>query len=215
MKAEVLLKMSEQPYTTAECDPTKAPKGKAPVLIDDGVQVPDTTFIRMHLETKYGIDFDAGLNDADRSIAWAFEKLCEDNLYWIILWERWMVDQNFEAGPIAFFKSVPKALRKIVIALVRRQVKRDLHGQGVGRHSRDERMAIAERGIEAISHQISDKPYLMGDHPCGADAVVFGTITNMLPEIFDTKVRAITEGHPNLIAYRDRCMARWYPEFQQ
>ncbi|MEO1282059.1 MAG: glutathione S-transferase family protein [Pseudomonadota bacterium] len=213
LKAEVLLKMSGQPYETTYCDPTKTPKGKAPVIVDNGTTIPDTTFIRFHLEQKYATDFDSGLSETERAVAWAFEKLCEDNLYWIILWERWMVDANFDAGPKIFFKAVPAPMRPVIVALVRRQVKRDLHGHGMGRHTRDERMAIAERGINAIADQLRDKPYLMGENPCGADAIVFGTVANMLPPIFDTKAKTLVATHANLIAYRDRCMARWYPDF--
>ncbi len=76
MKAMVLLKMAGLQYETSICDPRKAPKGKGPVLHDDGSLVPDTTFMRWHIEEKYGFDFDSGLSDQRRGISWAIEKLC-------------------------------------------------------------------------------------------------------------------------------------------
>ncbi|MEO1205651.1 MAG: glutathione S-transferase family protein [Pseudomonadota bacterium] len=214
MKAEILLKMAGQDYETTFCDPTKMPKGKAPVIVDGGVTIPDTTFIRRHLESTYDVDFDAGLSPAERGVAWAFEKLCEDNLYWIVLSERWTIDANFNAGPIIYFKTISAPLRPVIVALVRRQIKRNLHGQGLGRHTRDELMTIAQTGVEAISAHLGDKPYLMGNEPCGADAVVFGTIGNMFSEIFETRLPELVRAHPNLVAYRDRCMGRWYPDFE-
>ena len=36
--------------------------------------IPDSTFIRWHLEKKYGIDFDRGLDARDRATAWALKK---------------------------------------------------------------------------------------------------------------------------------------------
>jgi len=104
MKAQVLLKMAGLEFETATANLKKAPKGKAPYMEDDGIVVPDSTFIRFHLEDKYDIDFDKGLNDSERAAAWAFEKLCEDHLYWAIVYDRWMDDENFNAGPVQFFQ---------------------------------------------------------------------------------------------------------------
>ena len=56
---------------------------------DNGTIVPDSTFIRFYMENMRGIDFDEGLCDTERAVAWAFEKLCEDNLYWAIVHSRW------------------------------------------------------------------------------------------------------------------------------
>ena len=64
MKAMVLLKMAGLDYETGQCDPRKAPKNKGPVLVDDDEVVPDTSFIRKHIEKTYGHDFDAGLSEA-------------------------------------------------------------------------------------------------------------------------------------------------------
>lgn len=212
MKALVLLKMAGLDYQTALCDPNKAPKKKGPYLDDDGVVVPDTTFIRWHIEKKYGYDFDAGLSDEQRGVAWAVEKLCEDNLYFAILFERWMIDKNFDAGPRVFFQPVPAAMRFLVISMVRKQIKRDLRGQGFGRHSRDEIVRIGKRGLDAVSQILGDRPYLMGDSPCGADALVFSTVAGVLCETFESDLLTHARSKPNLVAYRDRCMARWFPE---
>ena len=86
--------------------------------VDEGVRVADSTFIRLHIEKKYGFDFDRGLDSEQRGIAWAFEKLAEDNLYWAILEERWNDDANFDKGPRSFFRGVPAPFRPIVIGMV-------------------------------------------------------------------------------------------------
>src|SRR5438445_637107 len=49
MKVETLLKMAKLPYRTDTTGFAKAPKGKIPYIEDDGVVVPDSTFIRWHL----------------------------------------------------------------------------------------------------------------------------------------------------------------------
>ena len=59
-------------------------------ITDDGETIADSTFIRWHLEKKYGIDFDRGLGTEQRATAWAFEKMLEDHAYWTVLHARWV-----------------------------------------------------------------------------------------------------------------------------
>ncbi len=213
MKAMVLLKMAGLDYEEDVCDPRKAPKKKGPYLSDDGELVADSTFIRWHIEKKYGHDFDAGLTDEQKGISWAVEKLCEDNIYWAVMHERWIVDENFRAGPIRFFDAIPNPMRPLVVAMVRRQLKRNIWGQGFGRHSRAEIVKLGNRGLEAISQVLGDKPYLLGNEAASVDASAFATVAGALSETFDTRILEHAKSLPNLVAYRDRCMARWFPKY--
>ena len=215
MKAMVLLKMAGLDYISGRCDPRKAPKKKAPVLIDEGEAIPDTTFIRWHIEEKYGHDFNAGLSDEQKGLAWAVEKLCEDNIYWVILHERWMDEGNFSAGPRVFFEDVPMAMRYTVISMVRKQVKRDLWGHGYGRHSQEEIVKLGTTGLDALSNILGDKSYMFGNEATAADAIAFSTVASAMSETFDTPVKDHAKARANLVAYRDRCMERWFPDFVQ
>ena len=212
VKADVLLKLSGLDYKLTRADSRKAPKQKLPVLHDDAIVVADSTFIRMHLETQHGIDFDPGLTPADKGVAWAFEKLCEDHLYWATVSFRFMDDANFYKGPVQYFDAVPALLRPAVVSVVRRQVKRSLWGHGLGRHTRRDIEQLAIRGYAAIAAQLGDKPFLMGDKPCGADATIFAWVGSTLCPLFETPIRTAVEGHANLVAYRDRGLKLWYPE---
>jgi glutathione S-transferase len=214
-KAEVLIKMSGLPYRTDTTGFRKAPKGKLPYIDDDATIVADSTFIRMHLERKYRIDFDQGLSPADRAAAWAFEKTCEDHLYWTVLHSRWMDDANFDRGPRRFFDRVPAPLRPLVIAMVRRQVRRNLWGHGIGRHAPEEIAALAVRAINSIADFLGNKPYLMGEAPCGADATVFSFIAGCLVSRFKSPIHSAAEQRSSLVAYSDRMMQRYFPEFKK
>lgn len=215
MKAMILLKMAGLAYETGQCDPRKAPKKKGPFLVDDGDTIPDSTFIRCHIEKKYGFNFEDGLSEEQRGISWAVEKLCEDNVYWAMLSERWLVEENFEAGPRHFFDPVPSVMRPLVVSMVRSQVKRDLWGQGLGRHTREELVRIGNRGIEAVSQVLGDKAFLMGDKPCGADASAFPTVAGVLCDRFQSEMLEHAKTKANLLAYRDRCMELWFPDFRR
>ncbi len=126
-KAEMLLKLAGLPYRTNSKGFNKAPKGKLPYIEDEGVIVADTTFIRWHIEKKYGHDFDLGLSPEERGIAWSVEKLLEDNLYWTMLHWRWVDDTNFARGPATFFKNIPWPARPVIEKMVRRMMRKNLH----------------------------------------------------------------------------------------
>jgi glutathione S-transferase len=215
MKADLLLKMSGLAFRTDLKGFNKAPKGKLPYIEDDGARIGDSTFIRWHLERKHGIDFDRGLSAEQRAVAWAFEKMAEDNLYWALLDARWMDDSNFNRGPRMFFTRVPAPLRPLVVAMIRRQVRKALHAHGMGRHSRTEIAAIAERGIDAIADYLGQKPFFMGAEPTGVDATICAFVAGALCPQFDTPLRTAAERHDNLRRYVGRMTARYYPELSE
>jgi len=215
MKVETLLKMAKLAYRTDTTGFGKAPKGKLPYIDDDGTVVSDSTFIRWHLEKKYGIDFDKGLDKSQTATAWAFEKMAEDQLYWVVVSDRWMDDANFRKGPATFFEKVPAPLRPIVMAMVRRKLRATLHGQGIGRHSPDEVNALATRSIDAIADFLGDKPFFMGSEPTGIDATIFAFACGVLCPDFETRTRAAAERHDNLRRYVGRMTARFYPDLKE
>jgi glutathione S-transferase len=65
----------------------------------------------------------------------------------------------------------------------------------------------------ALSVQLGDKPYLMGDTPCGTDATAFAALAGILTPFFNSSLRERTEHFKNLTAYVDRMMLQYYPEF--
>jgi len=215
MKVEMLLKMAKLPYRTDTTGFAKAPKGKLPYIEDDGAVVADSTFIRWHIEQKYGVDFDRGLDASQKATAWAFEKMAEDQLYWVMIDDRWMDDANFRKGPAKFFARVPAAIRPIVVAMVRRRLRTTLHGHGLGRHSPDEMLALATRSIDAIADFLGDKPFFMGSEPTGVDATMFAFVCGVLCPQFETRTRAAAERRENLRRYVGRVTARYYPELTE
>jgi glutathione S-transferase len=210
IKAMLLLKLAGLEYSEDRGGYRKAPKGKLPYINDDGLIVADSTFIRFHIEKKYGFDFDAGLTPEQRAVAWAIEKMCEEHLYWALVAARWFDDANFAKGPAQFFGAVPMPFRPIVQRLVRRKVKKTLKLQGFGRHTPAARDALAIADIDALAALIGDKAFLMGDRPCGADATVFAFAAGFLTPVFATPIRTAAERHKNLTGYRDRIMQQYF-----
>jgi glutathione S-transferase len=211
-KAEVLLKMAKLPYEINLKGFRKAPKGKLPYIKDDAELIADSTFIRRHLETKHKIDFDHGLSTEQKAIAWAFEKLAEDHLYWAIVDARWTIDANFDKGPRKFFDVIPAPVRSLVVPMIRRKVRNHLHSQGMGRHSRAEIEELGTKSIDAIATFLGQKSFFMGAEPTGVDATMFAFVAGTLCPTFDTPLRTAAEKRENLRRYVGRMTARYYPD---
>lgn len=209
-KAEVMFKMSGVPYTTKTGGMPQAPKGKMPYIEDKGVKIGDSTLIRMHLEKNYGADFDKHLSPTDKGIAWAVEKMLEDNLYWALVYERWTKDDNFNKGPKNFFAGVPAPMRTIIVSIVRRKVRNNLTAHGMGRHTAAEIVSLANRDLDALAAVLGDKPYLMGANACGADATAFAFASGILCPLFNSEIRKHAESHKNLVAYSNRLHREFY-----
>ena len=213
MKGEMLLKLAKLEYQSNSRGFGKAPKGKLPYIDDGGTVIADSTLIRLYLEQKYSIDFDRGLSTRDRGVAWAVEKMLEDHLYWAMIYWRWMVDANFDKGPRNFFKRAPAVVRPLAIVMVRRKINRNLHAHGIGRHSEADMTAMASRVFDSLSQILGDNRYLMGDEPCGADATAFGFLAGAMTNYFESPLHTKAQSLPNLVAYRNRMMAEFFPKF--
>ena len=210
IKTMLLLKLSGLAHRLADGNPLKAPRKLLPYIEDDGTVVADSGLIRRHIEHKYRVDFDAALSAEQRATAWAIERMCEDHLYFALLEARWFDRAVFRRGVGTMFGVVPRPLRPVAKAMLRRQNAVRLYGHGLGRHGRAEITQLAAHDIDALAALLGDKPYLMGAEPCGADATVFGMVTSILTPALDIALRPAMHKHHNLVAYRDRLTAKYF-----
>jgi glutathione S-transferase len=212
-KTEVQLKMAGLAYRKERAMPPASPKGQLPFIVDDGQQIADSTFIRAHIERKYGFDFDAGLSREARAQAWAFERMIEHHVYWALVGARWVDPDNFARGPAHFFDGAPEDRRERLREDAQFRVAENYLLSGLGRHAPGDDVDLALRSIFALSVQLGDRPYLLGEVPCGTDATAFGALAGILTPFFDSRLRDRAEEFQNLVAYVDRMMLQYYPEF--
>jgi len=212
-KTEVQLKMAGLAYRKQRAMPPASPKGQLPYIDDDGQSTADSTFIRAHIERKYGFDFDAGLDRPARAQAWAFERMIESHVYWALVGARWVDPDNFAKGPAHFFDGAPEDRREKLREDAQFRVAENYLLSGLGRHAPDDDVELAVRSLLALSVQLGDKPYLMGEKPCGTDATAFGALAGILTPFFESPLRQRAEQFANLTAYVDRLMLQYYPEF--
>lgn len=212
LKADIQLQMLCVPFDRKIADLESVSKHKAPYVEDDGEIIQDSTFIRWHFERKLGEDLDAGLNLEQRAAAWAMERMLEDRLYHIIVSERWLEPGNFERGPQAFFMGVPEAMRQKVMddALASLRTMHQRHG--LGRHTRAERMMLADCDIAAASALLGEKIFMFGDKPTALDAAAYGMLALAAAPAFDTPLIGLVEKRENLGPYLARMDALFFDD---
>ena len=213
MKAEILLKMSAVPYrTTIIEDPRKSPRGKLPYIVDGEQTICDSALIRQHLEDRYQIDFDAGLNAAEKAVSHAMARMIEERLYWVILYSRWLDADNWPTIRQFWFGGMPPVIRKLVPIIALRQVKTSLNSHGLGRHAPEDIYAFGAQDLEALATQLGEKPFFFGDQPKSLDAIAYPAITNMLIHALPGPLLDAAKSHDTFRSYSDRCQALWFPE---
>lgn len=212
IKTDVQLKMAGLAYDKESTIPPRAPNGKLPFIDDHGEVVSDSTFIRAHIECKYGVDLDHSLNAYQRAQAWDIERLLEDHLYFAMVWFRWIDPENFAKGPAHFADEAPEEQRAQLCRELQARKMAELQAQGLGRHSPGKIAELAGRSIDALAQLLGEQPYLMGASPSGVDATALGVLASTATPFFDTPLRHAVEARPNLVAYIARMMRRYYPE---
>ena len=211
-KTEVQLKMADLAYQKLKAMPPASPKGQLPYIDDEGESVADSTFIRAHIERKYGFDFDDGLDEPQRAQAWAVERMIEHHIYWALVGTRWVDRQNFDKGPAHFFDAAPEDRRQELRDTARTAVAGSYRLSGLGRHAPEETLELASRSLSALSVLLGGKLYLMGNKPCGADATAFGALAGLMTPFFDSPLRRRAMQYADLTDYVDRMMELFYPE---
>ena len=213
LKLETYLRMAGLPYelpTPSLRHLQQAPKGKMPYIRDQGRTVADTSFIIDHLKATYGDPLDAWLDAPQRATALAFQRLCEENLYWAVVYTRWVESPGWAKTRQAFFGTLPAPLRWLLPPLARRGITKELHGQGMGRHTRDDIMAIGKRDITALADFLGDKPYIMGAQACSLDATVYAFLANLVLVPVETELKQHALLRPTLLAYCERMRLRYF-----
>lgn len=193
----------------------QAPKGKLPFIEDGDRIVPDSEFIIAHLKQNYGDTLDQHLTPQQKATAHAFTKMMDENLYWCLVWCRWISDDIWPDLKQNFFGSIPFPIRNLVAAKLRRGVRKTLHNQGLGRHSVDEIRWVMERDLAALSDQLGDQTYFFGDRPSTLDATAYGLLAELILAPLQSSMTKIALQYPNLVSFCHRVRSAYYAEDSQ
>jgi glutathione S-transferase len=204
IKVEVFLKRNNLPYrVVVEKNPARGPKGKMPFIRDGESVVADSTFIINHLTQAYSLN----KTETDPLIeaqSLAFQRMIEEHLYFVLLYSRWIDPVGWSVLKREFAVLFPPLLGGPFLHLIRSQLRKQAHAQGLGRHTRKEVYEIGRRDLKAISSFLADKPFLMGDQWMAIDATLYAFLTTILKQPIDSELKAAVMDCANLVAYSKR-----------
>jgi glutathione S-transferase len=212
-KLETYLRMANLPYTAKTSNPRASPKGKLPSIDDGGTIVCDSGAIVEHLKKKHGDPLDGALSIQQRALGHAIRRMCEESLYWPLVFSRWGEDDAFELVRRDLLRpALPPVLRVLLPGVIRKQVLKQLHGQGMGRHSRDEIYEIGKNDITALSTLLGAQPYFLGDAPTSVDATTYAWLALVLWAPPGSPLTTHAKGLDNIVQYCERMRDRYWSD---
>lgn len=213
LKMETYLRMAEIPYDIRfVMNPAKAPKGKLPFIKIDDKAIPDSEQIIDFLVNKFGDPLDRDLTKEQKALSLLLDNTFSERLYWIMVYLRWQDDYGWLHLREAFFAKLPRFSKLFVPNLVRKQMKKALYLQGMGRHSAEEVKQMGYKTLDAIAVTLGEKKYFHGDDLSSIDATAFGFLANIAWLPFDESLKIHLQKHHNLLSYCDRIWSNFYPE---
>lgn len=212
LKLETYLRMTGIAYEVVwNNNSQKAPKGKLPYIVDDDMVMGDSALIIDYLKTKHGDPLDGLLSSEQKAQALAWRSLFEDSLLFPVLHSRWIDPAGWRMTE-NLFKSMPFPLRHIVPGLARGGVRKQLDGQGMGRHTQDEIYRFGLQYLAAIETQLGNQPFMLGDSPTTLDATAYGFLANLVDTDFDNPLNRKAHAVPSFVAYCARIKQRYFAD---
>lgn len=211
-KTEILLQMAACDFVIVpEFVPSNGPKKKIPFITDGETVLGDSALIQMHLENTHRVDFYKGHSPLERATAELIMMAVEEKLYWVMVYARWQIDAGWAVTEPAFFGMAPANVRAQVATEARKDVLRNLWGQGTGRHTEAEAVQMGVNVIENLSLYLSDRDFFIADRPTPLDATTYGTLISLLEMPGSPLLKQAILNQPTLCAFLDRMSAQFFP----
>lgn len=214
LKLVTWLKMVGLPHEVlVENNPGKGPKGKCPWAVIDGETIGDSELIMGRLRERATVDLDAGLEPEQRALALSVRRMLDEHYHQVWEHQLFIDEAGWEQGKL-FFDSIPAPLRLVLRSLIRRDLRKQLHARGLGRHASAEIVQMGVDDLDAVDALLGDKPYMFGDEPRELDATVFAFVALSYYIPCPSPLWAHVRERARLTDYCERVVARYYGEAQ-
>jgi glutathione S-transferase len=211
IKVETYLRMMRLDYENEYLtDPRLGPRGKLPYIEYHGEKVTDSRFIVDFLEKDSASPLNAHLTEDQCGMRLAMQRLLEEHLIWVIVYSRWVPEKNWKIIKNAFFNKLPGPVRTMISKRIRKKMLLSLRLQGIGLHTQEEIYELGKQDIQALSHLLADKPFILGDKPTTLDASAYGFIVSIIRAPIESGLKRFTMDQANLVALCDRIDELYY-----
>lgn len=217
IKLETYLRMAGFAYTVKTIGAPKSSTGKAPYIEVDGQTICDSGLIIAHLEAHYGHRVEGRLTMAERGTSLALQRMMEEHLYWVAVYARWLDPHNRDHSN-AYIKELvgaPGWLMPLILPVIRRSIRKSLHAHGIGRHDPATLWQLGIGDVHALGQWLGNRTWGFGENPTVIDAVLFAFTACIVHTPWDFPLKTETMKNRNLLAHKERMLARYFPELAQ
>ena len=212
VKVEMALKYLEAEYRTEFVEPWKirklSPNGKVPWINIDDFELGESDNIIEHLVRMHKSDLLDTLSTDDQILGTALKRLTEKNLYWYMVWSKWMTTECREEIIDCHYSHYPKFLRKLGSIYAARLHNSFSRVHGIGDLSAVTRDAEATTDLITLSRQLEKNDFLLGGNITVFDFSVASMLAPILFHIPTTWLTNLAEDYPVFPAYLNRVSNR-------
>jgi glutathione S-transferase len=180
-------------------DPSAAPRGQLPYIVDDAETIGDSDTIIAHLIRKYRLGIEDGLNIEQRDKTHLTMRML-DNLYWVMSYSRWKDDRFWPLFRDALLLQHP-SLTAAGLSKAREFNFQRYHFQGIGRYAPDAVYARGLADLQVLAHLVPANGYVHGPKPTSIDASIYGFLANIYFYEIDTPLKQFLLPHTNLVRH--------------
>ena len=208
LRVEMALTHLDMPFDIIlEHNPGKGPKGKLPFIVDGGQTIADSEIIYQHLEQKSNGGLFGGIDAVDRGRGYAYTRLVDDHLYWMMVASRWLDAARFDNVRTGFFQAFPPVLRTVIGTVARSQVRKTYNLHGLGRHTLDEQRAFARRDLQALVDGLDGGRYIVAGRMTVFDFTVASLLAGLIDNQPATWISELAREYPALADYAEGIQA--------
>ena len=181
------------------------PRGKLPVLGYGGTLIVDSTDAVSYVEQLHPEPRLYPQDERERAQARMVEDWADESLYWHIVYENWLIDEQYEKFAAEVFAPMPAMLRPLIKIIALRGTRANLVGQGLGRVKLEEHRKMLNDSLDWLNN-IADGGFHCSEELSIADVAVAAQITCLVGPL--TPVAAAeARKRTRLMTWYDRAMA--------
>jgi glutathione S-transferase len=138
--------------------------------------------------------------------------MLEEHYHQIFEYELCVLDEGFMHLRPLFDAHMPGPIAALVAPMMRRGMKKHLFERGIARHSPEEIVAMGRADVDALAEWLGEREWFIVDRPTKVDASAFGLLAATIRSPMATPVASYARSKPNLVAFVDRVMTRFFAE---
>ena len=212
VKVEMALRYLDAEYKSESVDlweiRSLSPNGKVPWIKVDNLEIGESDVIIEHLVKVYKSDLLESLSADDQILGTALKRLTEKNLYWYMVWSKFMTAESREEIIGCFFSRYPKFIQKFASKYAIKTHTTFSKVHEVGNLSDERRDAEATADLLTLSRQLEKDNFLLGPEITVFDFPIAATLASILFHTPKTWLTFLAESYPVFPAYLSRVSDR-------